>query len=59
MEKDNKPVMGRPKSEDPSSKKLPMVRVTEDQLNNYRKSSKREGKTFSGWVRDCLDKASE
>ena len=40
-----------------ADKQMPRIRVTEDQLTSYKAASKREGKSFSAWVRDCLGKA--
>ncbi len=50
---------GRPKSENPATKKLPMVRVTPDQLENYKEAAEIEGLAFSAWVRTVLDKAAK
>ncbi len=59
MEKKQKPKMGRPKSANPANKQMPRIRVTVDQLNNYREASKRAGKTLSAWAKDLMDRASE
>ena len=59
MEQDKKkPVMGRPKLEKTIDQRLPRIRVTQEQLDAYKKASKREGKTLSEWVRYNLDKVS-
>ncbi len=50
---------GRPIVGDKQDKRLPDVRVSENQLSAYKRASERENKTFSGWVRDVLDKASK
>jgi len=47
--------MGRPKSENPATEKLPMVRVTPEQLNAYKEAAEKSNITFSAWVRDALD----
>lgn len=53
---------GRPKmdkQQDKRNKRLPVVQVNEAELNAYRAVSKREGVTFSAWVRNALNKASK
>ncbi len=53
---------GRPKFENPRDKRdkrLPVVQVSETELNAYKAASERAGITFSAWVRDKLDKASK
>jgi len=53
---------GRPvgsKSSNNATKLLPSVRVTQVQLDKYQEASKREGVSFSAWVRDKLDSASK
>jgi len=62
MTEEKKRARGRPKgykAENPQDKTLPKVRVTNDQLENYKASSEREGMTFSAWVRNVLDAASQ
>ena len=52
---------GRPKLTDTSlkrDKRLPVVQVSENELEAYKTASKLSGMTFSAWVRDALDKAS-
>jgi len=52
---------GRPKgykAENPHSERL-AVNVTSNQMDSYKAASEREGKTFSAWVREWLDKASK
>ena len=50
---------GRPKSDNPATEKLPMIRVTPDQLENYKAAAEHEEKAFSAWVRDKLDRAAK
>ena len=59
MTMEKKTRMGRPKSDNPATEKLPMIRVTGDQLKAYKTASKLSGMTFSAWVRENLDKASK
>jgi len=42
-----------------AKKRLPEVRVTEEQLSTYKEAAERESKTFSAWVRAVLDRASK
>ena len=51
--------MGRPPIENPASKTLPRIRVTPDQLENYKEAAEHEEMAFSAWVRDKLDKAAK
>jgi len=48
---------GRPKIDNPADQRLPVVRVTKDQLKAYRCASEASGGNFSAWVRRALDKA--
>jgi len=60
MTKAKKKRRGRPKgstAEITASEKLPMVRVTLDQLENYKEAAQLEEIAFSAWVRGVLDKA--
>jgi len=53
---------GRPvgaKAENPASEKLPMVRVTPEQLKAYRQASEHSQQSFSAWVRNTLDKEAQ
>ena len=53
---------GRPKLTDTSlkrDKRLPVVQVSENELEAYKAASERQGLTFSAWVRENLDKASK
>ena len=59
MTMEKKTRMGRPKSDNPATEKLPMIRVTGDQLKAYKAASERQGLTFSAWVRESLDKATK
>ncbi len=57
-ENNNKKKMGRPigyRAENPKNQPMPKVMLTESQLNAYKAASKASGKTFSEWVRNCLD----
>ena len=47
---------GRPKIKNPASEKLPVVRVTPDQLATYRKTAQNSGQTFSSWTRNLLSR---
>jgi len=51
--------MGRPPLENSASVTIPRVRVRPDQLMAYKAASKRSKKSFSAWMRDVLDKASQ
>ena len=53
--------MGRLKlnPEDARSEFLPKIRVTPDEKEKYEKKAKKEGLTFSQWVRKTLQKASK
>lgn len=42
-----------------ASEKLPMVRVTTEQLAKYRDAAESSNQKFSQWVRSTLDKAIE
>jgi len=57
MKKIAKKKRGRPKSDNPMVR-MPDMLVKDEQLKAYKAASNREGKTFSAWVRDALDKAS-
>lgn len=50
---------GRPKTKNPATERLPVVRVTPNNLNRYKAASESAGATFSAWVRDALDKAAD
>ena len=50
---------GRPKIDNPASEKLPMIRVTKEQLDNYKNAAEEKQLSFSEWVRKALDKASK
>lgn len=59
MNKINEKPVGRPvgfRVKNPRNKRMPPIQVTESELTAYKSASQREGKTFSAWVRDCLDK---
>jgi len=56
MSKEKKP-LGRPKLDNPASKSLAGVRITPDQLTNYKRKAKKANQKFSEWVRAVLDKA--
>jgi len=55
--KKKKRPMGRPKSDNPSSATLPLIRVTPDKLKEYKQAAETSGSNFSHWVRGTLDKA--
>ncbi|MEE8059445.1 MAG: hypothetical protein V3T17_16655 [Pseudomonadales bacterium] len=58
MNNESKKKRGRPagyRSDNPSSERLPTVRVTPEQLESYKNTAKSLNKTFSGWVKDTLD----
>ena len=57
MSKKRKP--GRPKTDNPASEKLPMIRVTPEQLDNYKAAAEHEELPFSVWVREKLDRAAK
>ena len=57
QEKKRRP--GRPKSSNPASFNLPVVRVRKDRLEAYRGAAKRKEMTFSDWARNALDNAIE
>jgi len=57
MKSDNQNKAGRPKSENPASERLPVVRVTPEQLKTYKETAEKSDITFSAWVRGVLDKA--
>ncbi len=48
---------GRPPVENPASKRLPVVQVTQEQLSNYREAAELSKQKFSQWVRKSLDNA--
>ena len=51
--------VGRPigyRKANPASEALPRVRVTPEQLNDYKKCAEKAGQSLSQWIRDCLDK---
>ena len=50
---------GRPSLKNPANQRLPMVRITQDQLDSYKSSSTNTNKSLSSWVRDNLDKAAK
>jgi len=50
---------GRPLSDNPASERLPVVRITPDQLENYKEAAEQEEMAFSSWVRDKLDRAAK
>ena len=53
---------GRPKLSDTDErrdKRLPVIQVSESELNTYKEAAEREKMTFSGWVREVLHKASK
>ena len=56
MSKEKKP-LGRPKLDNPASKRLAGVRVTPDQLTTYKRTAKIAKISLSEWVRAVLDKA--
>lgn len=55
----NKYAKGRPPVDKPSNKSLAGVRVTEEQIDNYKKAAERDKKTLSCWVREILDRAAK
>ena len=60
MSKIKKRPMGRPRGstiDNPASKSLSGVRITPDQLTNYKRKAKKAKMKFSEWVRAVLDKA--
>lgn len=57
MKKKQAKPMGRPKIDDPADQRLPVVRVTKDKLDAYKRAAETSGSNFSQWVRGTLDKA--
>lgn len=55
----NKDAKGRPPVENPATRTLGGVRVSERQLQEYKDAAKRKGKSFSEWVRSILDRAAD
>lgn len=53
MEKKKK--LGRPPKDKTSDAVLPPIRVSKEQLNAYKAAATGADKSFSAWVRDCLD----
>jgi predicted DNA binding CopG/RHH family protein len=49
---------GRPKLENGHKARLPSVRITQEQLANYRAAASKKGLTFADWIRQELDKSS-
>jgi hypothetical protein len=58
MKTKNKTI-GRPKLTNPANERLPHIRVTKEQLDNYRSAATEYGKSLSGWVKDTLDREVE
>jgi len=60
MSKIKKRLRGRPRGstiDNPASKSLSGVRITPDQLTNYKRKAKITKISLSEWVRTILDKA--
>ncbi len=57
MKKKQSKPMGRPKIDNPADQRLPVVRVTKDKLEAYKRAAEASGVNFSQWVRDSLDKS--
>jgi len=49
---------GRPKSNNPMVR-MPEMLVKPERLEAYKESAAHEGKTFSEWVRNAMDRASK
>lgn len=62
MDKQIKKIRGRPKgstSDNPANKSLAGVRVTDKQLDAYKRAAEASGVNFSQWVRETLDKTTK
>lgn len=50
---------GRPAVDNPATNTLSRVRVTDEQIEAYKRAGDCRGKTLSQWVRDTLDAAAK